>query len=100
MRWAVLTMAVLAAGGARADDEEPKLKVGDRAPAFKVKEFVKGEPIKELAKGKVHVVEFWATWCGPCRASIPHLTELQKKHGTVVVVGVSIYEQDFVGVKP
>jgi thiol-disulfide isomerase/thioredoxin len=83
-----------------ADDEEPKLNVGDKAPAFKIKEFVKGEGVKDLAKGKIHVVEFWATWCGPCRATIPHLTELQKKHADVIIIGVSIFEQDFEKVKP
>ncbi|HCN30713.1 MAG TPA: hypothetical protein DIT64_18705 [Verrucomicrobiales bacterium] len=31
-------------------------------------------------KGKAYVLEFWATWCPPCRTSIPHLNELYKKH--------------------
>jgi thiol-disulfide isomerase/thioredoxin len=39
-------------------------------------------------------VEFWATWCGPCRASIPHLTELQKKNKDVTFIGVDIWEPD------
>ena len=64
------------------------LGVGDPAPKLAVKSFVKGEPIKSLEPGKVYVVEFWATWCGPCRVTIPHLTELQKKHVDVVFVGV------------
>ena len=58
---------------------------------------VKGEPVR-LEKGKIYVVEFWATWCGPCRASMPHLTEIQKKYDGkgVTVVGVSKEPLDIV----
>ncbi len=68
-------------------------ELGDKAPPLQVAEWVKGKPVDLAAsKGKtVTVVEFWATWCGPCRVSIPHLTELQKKFKDkgVVFVGVS-----------
>ena len=77
-----------------------RLSVGDPAPAIEVKEFVKGTPVSSLEKGKRYVVEFWATWCGPCRVSIPHLTELQKKHPEFTFIGVSVWEQDQKGVKP
>jgi thiol-disulfide isomerase/thioredoxin len=77
-----------------------QLGVGDPAPAIQVKEFLKGVPVSRLEKGKRYVVEFWATWCGPCRVSIPHLTELQKKHPEVTFIGVSIWEQDQKGVQP
>ncbi len=53
-----------------------------------------------MEPGKFYVVEFWATWCGPCRATIPHLTELQKKHTDVNFIGVSVWEQDQKRVKP
>jgi thiol-disulfide isomerase/thioredoxin len=76
------------------------LKVGDAAPAIEVKEFVKGSPVSGLQKGKLYVVEFWATWCGPCRVSIPHLTELQKKYPDITFIGVSVWERDAKGVKP
>jgi thiol-disulfide isomerase/thioredoxin len=94
---AAVTAFALTAAAARAEGE---LSVGDPAPKLEVKEFVKGDPVKALAKGKVYVVEFWATWCGPCRATIPHLTELQKKHKDVTVIGVSVYERDPDKVKP
>ena len=45
-------------------------------------------------------MEFWATWCGPCKTSIPHLTELQTKNPSVTFIGVSILEQDQDKVKP
>jgi thiol-disulfide isomerase/thioredoxin len=84
------------AGSVRADN----LGLGDSAPKFDVKSFVKGEPVSEFEPGKNYVVEFWATWCPPCRTSIPHLTELQKKNPSVIFIGVSISEPDQAKVKP
>jgi thiol-disulfide isomerase/thioredoxin len=65
--------------------------LGDPAAPLQIAEWVKGGPV-DLAAGKgkqIYVVEFWATWCPPCRTSIPHLTELQKKFQDVVFVGIS-----------
>ncbi len=76
------------------------LGIGDAAPKLELQEFVKGEPVAKLEKGKTYVIEFWATWCGPCKTSIPHLTELQKKHKDVVFIGVSTFEKDPKLVKP
>ena len=70
------------------------LSVGDPAPKITVSKFVKGAPVTQFEKGKLYVVEFWATWCGPCRESIPHLTEMAKKNKDVTFVGVSVFEQD------
>jgi len=68
------------------------LNVGDPAPALTSGEFVKGEPVKEFAKGKTYVVEFWATWCGPCRASIPHLSKLQEQNHDITFIGQDCWE--------
>jgi thiol-disulfide isomerase/thioredoxin len=66
-------------------------KIGDAAPALKIKEWVKGKEVDVRDGKNVYVVEFWATWCGPCKVSIPHLTEMQKnfKDKGVVFVGIS-----------
>ncbi|MEK6800025.1 MAG: redoxin domain-containing protein, partial [Planctomycetota bacterium] len=71
--------------------------VGDVAPKLAIKEWVHGGPVdlgKDAAK-KFHLVEFWATWCPPCKASIPLLTEYQKKfQSDLVVVGVTDPDPD------
>lgn len=78
---------------------EPKpaltLKAGDPAPPFRVDSFIQGPEVTDLRHGKIWVVEFWATWCGPCIAGIPHLTKLQKefKDQGVTIIGVNIWEE-------
>src|ERR1022692_4863203 len=70
-----------------------KLGPGDPAPPMQIFRWVKGTPVKTFEHGKLYVVEFWATWCGPCKASIPHLTELAKKYaGKVTFSGISVSE--------
>ncbi len=57
-------------------------KVGETFPTFSGKDVMTGEAI-DLAglRGKVVLVDFWATWCPPCRAAVPELRELQEKFG-------------------
>jgi thiol-disulfide isomerase/thioredoxin len=66
------------------------LTVGKKAPSLSIEHFVQGEPITALSKDKIHVIEFWATWCGPCIRAFPHISELQERYADdVVFVGVS-----------
>lgn len=64
-------------------DFQPELTVGDAAPSLAIEHWVhdgggRFPHTTEFEPGKVYVVEFWATWCGPCIAAMPHVVELQK----------------------
>lgn len=77
-------------------------ELGDPAAPLQISEWIKGGPV-DLAAGKgktIYVVEFWATWCPPCRASIPHLSDLQKKFKDKDIVFVGISDEDAATVKP
>lgn len=74
----------------------PKLKVGDAAPKMMSGKWIQGEPVASFDKERVYLVEFWATWCGPCRTSIPHLNEIHQKYKDrgLVVIGQDVLEED------
>lgn len=76
------------------------LKVGDPAPKIQVGKWIQGEPVTEIAGDKVYLVEFWATWCGPCVAAIPHLNDFHRKYQDrgLVVIGQNLGEQDVAGI--
>ena len=89
----VLVLALLLALTANAPAKTPiKMKPGDVAPQF-VRGDLQGHPFDLKAqRGKIVLIDFWASWCPPCLIEIPHLGQLQKQYGArgFQVVGVSM----------
>lgn len=71
------------------------LNIGDPAPPLHISQWLKGDEFTSFEDNHVYVVEFWATWCGPCIAGMPHVSEIQEKYeDDVTVLGVNIWERE------
>lgn len=88
--------------GPQPSPRRPPLEVGSPAPALATGEWVQGEPVASFSKDEAYLLEFWATWCGPCLSSIPHVNEIAAtwKDKGLVVIGQNVYEGDENAVRP
>lgn len=80
------------------NQEEPQLKAeaGKPAIAFKLKDPTGKEFTLEGLKGRVVLLDFWATWCGPCKKAMPSIQKLHEKFAdkAVSILGVNCWEKD------
>ena len=97
---AVIVMGVLVAGiffsgnegnGSPVVTEVSEVASSNKAPDFTLSDMRGNEVSLSDFKGNIVIINFWATWCGPCRFEIPDLIDLQEKYnGDLVVLGVSL----------
>ncbi len=76
------------------------LRVGDAAPGLAGGEWVKGEAVAPEKGGQVCVIEFWATWCPPCKISLPALGALQDEYAAKGLVCVAVSDEPAGVVRP
>ena len=82
----------------RGEKPAASLKVGDPAPPLKASKWLQGDEVKAFEPGKVYVVEWWATWCGPCIAFMPDLADLQARYKDQGVTVVGFTARDLLDV--
>jgi len=90
----ILAALVSLAGPVAAEDKDAKLKVGDKAPPVKATKWLQGKEVTGFEEGKIYVVEFWATWCGPCIVMMPHMGELQAEYKSKGVTFIGFTAKD------
>jgi thiol-disulfide isomerase/thioredoxin len=98
-RLAFLGLVAMASATSVSADDMDMLTIGSKAPSIDIEHWMsdgdgKFKHIKDFEKGKVYVVEFWATWCGPCIASMPHISKLQDDYAKRGVTVISVSDED------
>jgi len=72
----------------------------DPAPEIRLKDFMGKELTLESSRGKVVLLNFWATWCGPCREEIPELVALQNRYkDRLQIIGLVVDDDDEKGIR-
>jgi len=85
MRWTLLLLVLVACGGS----SPPPMALGEIAPAFALQDLEGQSVTREALAGEPTILNFWATWCGPCKKEIPDLKAIHAS-GQARVVGIAL----------
>ncbi|RYF89056.1 MAG: redoxin domain-containing protein, partial [Chitinophagaceae bacterium] len=90
----MLLLSVVCAAVSAQNDRVSFLDIGDVAPRFKTTAWIKGDTVQKFVKNHTYVLEYWATWCKPCKAAMPHLSVLARQYrDRVTVLGINSFEE-------
>ena len=99
----LLALTVLSCACSKKKSGPPgNVKAGVRAPNFTLYDLDNNEVSLKSFKGKVVLLDFWATWCYPCRMEIPHFIRLQEDYNSsgLEVIGIALDKGGVSTVKP
>jgi len=73
--------------------EGSAVQIGQRAPGFKLQDLNGKEVTLDQYKGKIVMIDFWATWCGPCQKTMPLLENLEKEYkNSLVLLAINLQD--------
>jgi len=72
---------------------QSNIKVNEKAPTINITNWIENVPNDKNLNDKYIVLEFWATWCGPCIAAVPHINSIQKEFNQKDLYYISITDE-------
>jgi len=90
MRKLVYILTLLTLGNIYA---QSNIKVNEKAPKINITDWIENIPDDKNLDNKYIVLEFWATWCGPCIAAVPHMNEIQEEFNQKDLYFISITDE-------
>jgi thiol-disulfide isomerase/thioredoxin len=90
----IFVLAMILSGCARRPPESgPEAEINQPAPGFKLPDLTGQQVSLDQFKGKIVLLDFWATWCGPCRQTMPVVENLQKEYvDSMVLLAINLQE--------
>ena len=81
-----ISVLILSSCARPPQESEPAVQIGQPAPNFKLRDLAGRQVSLDQFKGNVVMLDFWATWCGPCRMTMPVMESLQKEYANRMVL--------------
>ncbi len=96
MKWTTLIIVCALAALLSAEQAESPQYLGKKMPAFQIKTLAGKTLTQESLKGKVTLIDFWATWCIPCRLAMPTIEKISKKYKAqgLQVIGADVQDDN------